>query len=429
MTGATTQSFANVLQKKYLPGIYRQFNDDYPLLKFIRQNSSDVDGQGEEAIIAMDFGVNEGGGFHGESADVAESGYPIVRRARVSLKQMTFRSRITYRLMKQAKSTAAAFARAAHYQMTATREGFTLRANFYLWGDGSGVACRVKVNDLAANDALELDRAYGLTDGGSPESVIRPGMTLRILDTKGYEPGVSQDLGTGTVDTVDFHPTNEGRIRVTFKDGYTFDDENIADGDYVYIGNTIEGWADPNETFDNRPAMGMLGFYDHELRDPLQGVSTSDEPQFKAEKIPATQANIVSRMRTARNRVAKRARRGRNRWLISSYETHERYTAALDEKVEFRNVKRFDGFFEVGMFDGRPWFRDHTAPDGRVFFVPDQHTIQRFAVDNFINFITEGGGTLKQVPNKTVFDAYLTAIYEYGIRRRNTLVSVTGMNW
>lgn len=427
MTGATTATMANLLQKKYLPGIVRQFNDDFPLLKFIRQNSEDITAEGDEAIIAMEFGVNEGGGFHGESSDVEDSGYPVIETTKVSLKQMTFRARITYKLMKKARTNANAFARGAQKQMTATREGFTLRANTYLWGDGSGVVARVASEDLAGSDSIVLDRAYGLSDGGSPESLIRPGMKLHILDTKGYTGGVTNDRGQGVVKTVDFDTGTEGQIRVTFRENYTL--ANVAVDDYVYIGNTIEGWKDAGESQDNSPAMGMLAFYDHDLRNPLQGVNTSTQPQFKAEKISITQATVISDLRKARNRIAKRQRNGRLRYMISSYETHERYTAALDSKVEFRNVQRLDGFWEVGVFDGRPWFRDHTAPDARVFFVPDGRTIERYAVDNFINFVDDSGNPLKQVPNKTVFDAYLTAIYEYGIRRRNNLVSGVGMSW
>src|SRR5690606_40983538 len=86
MTGATTATMANLLQKKYLPGIVRQFNDDFPLLKFIRQNSEDITAEGDEAIIAMEFGVNEGGGFHGESSDVEDSGYPVIETTKVSLR-------------------------------------------------------------------------------------------------------------------------------------------------------------------------------------------------------------------------------------------------------------------------------------------------------------------------------------------------------
>jgi hypothetical protein len=55
--------------------------------------------------------------------------------------------------------------------------------------------------------------------------------------------------------------------------------------------------------------------------------------------------------------------------------------------------------------------------------------IQRYAVDDFINFIDEDGSVLKQVPNKTVFDAFLTACYEYGITRRNVLVHIDGLNF
>ena len=435
---ATTQTVIQLLQLHYLPGIVRQFNAAFPLLRFIRQRSDTVDGQGEKAVIAIELGLNEGGGFHGESADVAESGHPRIRRVEVTLKQLTFRARLTYKLMRKARTNAHAFARAAQLQMTGTREAFVLTANTYLWGDGSGVICRVKdASDLASDRILTLDRAYGLSDGGAPAAIIRPGQTLHILDTKGYEPGVTTDRGTAIVEAVDDDTGTEGEIAVRVEAGHTL--SGVTADDYVYLQNTIEGWFDPGEAEDNRPAMGMLGFYDDSLRDTLQGLSPTQsvggqppEPQWKPRKVPVNQATLIPDMRRAKNRLAKKAERGRIGFVISSYETHERYAAQLDEKVEFRNVRSLDALWDVGEFDGRPWFMDHTAPDGRMFFVPvgtGGGFISRFAVDDFINFVDEGGGAMQRVPNKTVFDTLITAVYDYGIRRRNVLVSATGMTW
>lgn len=426
MAGATTETLVNILQEHYLPGIERQFNADSPLLRFLRQNTEDVNGEGEKAIIAIQTGLNEGGGFHGESADVAESGYPTVKRVEVDLKQLTFRARLTYKLMKKAKTNKYAFARGMQLQMTSTREAFILRANTYLWGDGSGVICRVKSEDLAANDLVVLDEAFGLSDGGTPAALIRPGMVLHLLDTKGFTDGVSNDRGKGTVSTVD--DDTAGEITVVFRTGYTL--AAVAAGDYVYIENTIDGWSDPGETQDNAPAMGMLAFYDSDLADPLQGLAVADEPMWKPKKHTIAEATATVDLRTAKNALKKQERRGRLLFAISSYEVHERYTAKLDDKVEFRNVRTLDGMWEVGTFDGRPWFMDHTAPDGRLFFVPAGHPIQRYAASKFIDIVSDsGGGPLNLVPNKTVFDVLLTALYEYGVKRRNVLVSGTGMNW
>ena len=55
--------------------------------------------------------------------------------------------------------------------------------------------------------------------------------------------------------------------------------------------------------------------------------------------------------------------------------------------------------------------------------------INRYAVTRFVEFVDEGTGQMYQVPNKTVFDVMLTAIYEYGISRRNGLVSGVGINF
>lgn len=427
MNAATTQTLANLLQIKYLPGLVRQFNDDYPLLRYIRQNSKAVDAEGEKARIALELGLNEGGGFHGESADVADSGYPQIKHTDISLKQMTFRSRITYRLMRKAKTTAASFARGAQLQMSATREAFTLTANQYLWADGSGVMARV-VSWTKATGVLVLDRAYGLTDGGAPAALIRRGQVLHLLDTKGYTGGVSVDRGKGIVEWVDDRTGTAGQIAVKIRSGHTIAD-TAANNDYVYLQNTIRGWTDSGEAEDNAPAMGMLGFYDHTLNASLQGIAHADEPAWKATMVPVTKAGLVAKFRSAKNALAKRTRQGRIAYLISSYECHERYCEVLDQKVEFRNVQKIDGTWDVATYDGKPWFMDHTAPDGRVFFVPQGMTLARYAVDDFINFVNEDGSTLHQVPNKTVFDMMITAVYNYGISRRDVLVSATGMTW
>lgn len=427
MPGATTQTLSTILQRNYLPGIIRQFNDDFPNLRFIRQNTEDVTAEGLEAVVALETGLNEGGGFHGESADVAQSGAPTHREVTIDLKQMTFRSRITYRLMRKARTRAHAFARGAQTQMSATRDAFTLTANAYLWGDGTGVMARVKAEDLAANDTLTLDEAYGLSDGGAPDSIIRPNQVLHILDTSTFQSGVTNDRGTGEVSTVDDQTGTAGEIDVVFKSGYTF--SGVTAGDYVFLQNTIEGWTDPGEAEDNQPAMGLLGFFDHALRDPLQGLAIATEPQWKARKVATAQATVVADVREAKNQQQKQLRNARTMYHISSFETHSRYTNEVETRIEFRNVQRIDGFWEVQVLDGRPWFRDHTAPDARLFHVPGGAMIQRYAVDDFINFIDEGGGVLQRVENKTVFDALLTAVYEYGIKRRNVLVSNTGMDW
>lgn len=429
MAGATTQTLVNILQKNYRPGIIRQFNDDFPNLRYIRQNTEDISAEGDAAVIALESGLNEGGGFHGESADVADSGHTAIDTAEVRLKQMTFRLRISLKLLRKARTNAKAFARALQNQMTGTRDAVTLTGNQYLWGDGSGVMARVKSETVDADNKLILDRAYGLTDGGAPESIIRKGQILHILDTIGFEDNVTNDRGTGEVASVKMNTGTDGEIEVELASGHTLASATLAAGDYVYLQNTIEGWTDPGESEDNRPAMGLLGFYDDDLRGSLQGVDPATDPFWTPEKIPVAQATIIEDLRKARNRVSKRIRRGRIAYAISSYETHERYAAELDTKVEFRNVNRFDAGWDFTSFYGRPWFMDHTAPDGRVFFVPEGGVMERYAVTNFVEFVDEGTGMMMHVPNKTVFDIMLTAIYEYGIGRRNGLVSATGINW
>lgn len=429
MNGATTQTVANLLQKNYLPGITRQFNDDFPNLRFIRQNSSSISAEGDEAIMSIQTGLNEGGGFHGENADVADSGYSRTSTVNVRLKQMTFRLRISLKLMRKARTNAHAFARALQHHMTATKDAVTLTANQYLWGDGTGVMARVVSETVTADNKLILNRAYGLTNGGSPESIIREGQVLHILDTSTYQDGVTNDRGTGVVKAVDWDTGTEGQIEVTLESGHTLASATLAADDYVFLQNTIEGWTDPGESEDNRPAMGMLGFYDNTLRSTLQGQDVTTNPKWKAEELGATQTSVIADLRRARNRVSKRVRRGRVAYAISSYETHERYADALDSKVEFRNVRTFDGGWDFDNFYGRPWFMDHTAPDGRLFMVPTGGNIQRFAVTRFMEFVQDSNSQMNLVPNKTVYDILLTAIYEYGINRRNSLVSVDGLNW
>lgn len=430
---ATTTTLGTILQQQYLPGITTQLNSSTPNLRYVRQNSKTVNAEGTEAEIAVQIGYNESVGRHGESADVPNSGYPTVKKVKVSTKQISARARLTYLLMRRARTQAASFARGAQLQMTSTRNAFTLTVNQYLWGDGTGVVCRVKSQTLTANRKIKLYQQYGLTDGGAPEYTVRVGQTLHLLDTKGYTDGVSTDRGQGVVEAVDMNTGTAGEIEVTIKAGHTIDATNTAVGDYVYLQNTISGWTDAGETADNRPAMGFLGFYDADLVGTLQTVDVTTDPWWKPNKVTVAQATAVRDMRRAYNLAEKRSGAdspdGKIAYLISSYETQERFVTELDEKVEFRNVQKVDGYWEALMYNGKPWFKDQTAPDGRVFFKPAGNSIERHASDDFINFVNDGRDTLHLVPNKTVFDAILTAVYEYGIRRRNHLVSAVGMNW
>lgn len=426
MSGGTTGTLVNILQQNYLPGIVRQFNADFPNLRFIRQNSEDITSEGEKAVIAIQTGLNEGGGFHGESADVPQSGVPIVKKVEVTLKQYSHRARLTYRLMRKARTNAHAFARGMQLQMTSTREAFTLTANAYLWGDGTGVMARVEDEDIAGAVTLTLNRKYGLDNGGGPEAIIRPGQVLHVLDTRIYTDGVTADRGKGEVEWVD--DDDAASVIVKIKAGHTL--AGVTAGDYVYLQNTIQGWTDPGESEDNRPAMGLLGMYSSTLVPSLQGLSAASEPMWKPKEVPVSEGTAVRDLRKMKHALAKKVRNGRINYMISTYETHERYAKTLDDKVEFRNVQSLDAMWDMATFEGRPWFMDHTAPDGELFAVPSGEFVQRYAVTDFIEMIADsGGGPLNLVPNKTVFDMILSAIYEYGIKRRNVLVRGTGLTW
>lgn len=435
MSGASTQTLSTILQEKYLPGIVRQFNDDYPLLKYVRQDADSVNAEGTKAVIALELSLNEGGGFHGETEDVDDSGYPEFTRVEVSLKQMTFRARITYRLMRQAKTTANSFVQGMQKVMSATREGFTLRANQYLWGDGSGTMARVKSTTVGVDRKMKFNRGYGLTDGGMPRQIIRRGMKIHILDTKGYTAGVSADRGYAVVEAVNEKTGTADEIEVTVKTGHTL--TGVTAGDYVYIGNTIEGWTGAGQSGDNAPAMGMLGFYDEAVRDTLQGLSPTVTvgtnvacPEWKGTSFTATgAADVLRTMRSAKHELAITTRMGRLNYIISNYKAYEAWASALDQKLEFRNVQKIDGSFEYAVYDGRPWFMDHTCPEYRAFLQPTGSTMSRFAVDDFINFVDQDGNSLHMVPNKTVFDTFLTATYNYGVKRRNNLTQVKGLNF
>ncbi len=426
--GATVQSLSDLLQIKYAPGLTRQFNDSHPNLTFIRQNSEDVTAEGDKCVIGIETGLNEAGGVHGESADVPAAVSPTVRNVEVRLKQTTFRARISWKFMKKARTTTNAFARGLDLTLRSTRTAMMLTANGYTWGDGSGVICRVKARvDLGGGvGTIDLDRSWDIVGGGQPFLTIRPNQTIHILDIKGF--GGATDRGQFKVNTVDVEadPTHVV-ANVTVVGAATI--AAIAVDDFVYLQNTITGFTDTDETEDNSPPMGLTGFYDELLVDPLQGLAVATEPFWKPHKRNATQATVIGDMNRARNAQMKRAPGNRIEFIIGSHETRERWHDALVQKAEWRNVSRIDGSFDVAVFAGRPFFADHTAPDTIAFFIPGGGAIQRYNVADFIEVVNDDNSTLHLVPNKTVFDILFTTLYEFGISRRNNLVSLRQMNW
>jgi hypothetical protein len=427
--GATVQSLSDLLQIKYAPGLVRQFNDSHPNLTFIRQNSEDVTAEGDKCVIGVETGLNEAGGTHGESADVPAAVSPTVRNVEVSLKQTTFRARISWKFMKKARTTTNAFARGLDLTLRSTRTAMMLTANGYTWGDGSGVICRVltTVDGGGALGTLTLNRAWDIVGGGAPFLTIRQNQIIHILDTKGFNG--TTDRGTFKVDTVDLEDDPSWtKITVTTQSG-TYAAAAVAVDDYVYLQNSITGWTDTDETEDNSPPMGLTGFYDELLVDPLQGLAVATEPFWKPHKRTATQATVIGDMNRARNAQMKRAPGNRIEYLIGTHETRERWHDALVQKAEWRNVSKIDGSFDVAVYAGRTFFADHTAPDGIVFFIPGGNAIQRYNVADFIEVVNDDNSTLHLVPNKTVFDVLFTTLYEFGISRRNNLVSLRGMTW
>jgi len=435
--GATVQSLSDLLQIKYAPGLAPQFNDSHPNLNYIRQNNEDVTAEGDKCVIGIETGLNEAGGFHGESADIAAAGSPTVRNVELTLKQQTFRARISWKFMKKARTTAHAFARGLDLTLRSTRTAMMLTSNGYTWGDGSGVICRVKAETDSTGQLgiFDLDRAWdhtggGGNDGGQPFLTIRQNQVIRLLDQKGVTGGET-DRGQFKVLTVDVEVgAAAGFVRVTvttLSGTYAAADPQIDD--YVYLQNTITGYTDTDETQDNSPAMGMMGFYDDTLVDPLQGLAVATEPFWKPPKLYATEATIVSDMNKARTAIMKRSPGSRIEYVISSHECRDRWHDALIQKAEWRNVKKLDGSWEVAVLGGRPYFVDHTAPDGIVFFIPGSNTMQRYNVADFIEVVNDDNSTLHLVPNKTVFDILFTTLYEFGIRRRNNLVSLRNVNW
>ncbi|MCP4901246.1 MAG: phage major capsid protein [bacterium] len=427
--GSTAQSLSDLLQIKYAPGLTRQFNDSHPNLTYIRQNSEDVVAEGDKCVIGIETGLNEAGGTHGESADVPTAVSPTVRNVEVRLKQMTFRARISWKFMKKARTTTNAFARGLDLTLRSTRTAMMLTANTYTWGDGSGVICRVltETDDGGANGTLTLDRAMGQTDGGAPFLTIRQNQVLHILDTKGFNG--TTDRGQMKVNTVDLEDNAAWtKVTVTMLVG-TFAAAAIAVDDYVYLQNSITGWTDTDEVEDNSPPMGLPGFYDDALVDPLQGLAIATEPFWRPHKRTATQPTIIGDMNRARDAQMKRAPGSRVEYLISSYESRERWHDALVQKAEWRNVQKLDGSWDVAVYAGRPFFADHTAPDGKIYFIPGGSSIQRYNVADFIEVVNDDNSTLHLVPNKTVFDILFTTLYEFGISRRNNLVSLNGVTW
>lgn len=427
--GATVQSLSDLLQIKYAPGLTRQFNDSYPNLSFIRQNSEDVVAEGDKCVIGIETGLNEAGGVHGESADVPAAVSPTVRNIEVSLKQTTFRARISWKFMKKARSTTNAFARGLDLTLRSTRTAMMLTANGYTWGDGSGVICRVKttVDDGGANGTMTLNRAWDVANGGAPFLTIRNNQTIHVLDRKGF--GGAVDRGQAKVNTVDLED-DPSHIKVTVSMLVsTYAAAAIAVNDYVYLQNSITGFVDSDETEDNSPPMGLTGFYDDALVDPLQGLAVATEPFWRPHKRNATQATVIGDMNRARNAQMKRAPGNRIEYLIATHETRERWHDALVQKAEWRNVSKLDGSYDVAVYAGRPFFADHTAPDGIVFFIPGGNVIQRYNVADFIEVVNDDNSTLHLVPNKTVFDILFTTLYEFGITRRNNLVSLRAMTW
>lgn len=140
--GATLTTFDSILKEVWLSPLRSALNHKTVLNHRIAKNEKDVEGDLNNALIPIHKSRNHGIGARAEDADLPTSGNQGYTQAKVPMRYIYGRIRITGQIMKAAKSNKGSFVRAVQSEMQGLERDLSRDENRMLFRAGTGILAR-----------------------------------------------------------------------------------------------------------------------------------------------------------------------------------------------------------------------------------------------------------------------------------------------
>ena len=322
---ATTGQLDQILKTLYLPPIRENFNRATVLMNALRVGTEGVSGQ--NVVTPLWYGYSQGVGARDESQDLPTARKSLYKQSTTSLKTNYGRIELTGHLIRATRDDRGSFIRAVGSEIQNMTAGIKNDYNRQCFGDGTGVLAK--------------------KDGGSTSA------TELVVDSTQY---LKVDMPIFMEATASIYRVVD-KITSTTR-FFTTAAATIQDNKLIYRG---EGDTTRNKNIE---IMGLKGLvYDTSSTD-IQGLNQTNDSWWK----PATAvvidavADIEDDFQTMYTNIEKNG--GTPDLMVTTYEMHDSYAAALQGQRRYANVMDFKGGFKGLEFNGLAIVPDKDCQDG-----------------------------------------------------------------
>lgn len=363
----TMASADSALKNYYLGAVSQQLNTAVnPFLAKIRQSTADV--WGKEVRRLAQYGVNGGIGAGTEDGDLPSAAGNNYEQFVTTLKNLYGTLEISDKAVRASENSAGAFVNLLNAEMEGLIRSSSFNFGRMLFGDGSGVLCKVK---SVAGNTVTADSVINLIEG----------MCVDILSSAGAE----------------ISGAAARRITAVDRDKKTF----------TVSGNTLSGVAEGN-------LVCVQGSYNLELTG-LGAIFKSTGTLYGLDRgthswmIPYMKASVGAiseiAIQTAIDRLEEQAG-SRVDFIVCSWGVKRALQKALSESRMLTGTAELAGGYRAMTYNGIPVVADRFCPAGTMYLL----NTSDFCLHQLCDWKwLEGddGRVLKQVPGKPLYTATL----------------------
>lgn len=445
-SGATLQTevIDAIYKKFYLPAVRDLLNNKKILTRYIRTNTEDV--AGEEAVISVNSGRNEGIGHIYEQGKLPDPGKQQYNTLRYGIKQ--FYGRILFSGLSQAasKNDRGAFIRVMDGEIKGLARDMQIEFNRIAFGDGSGRLARISA---VSTNVYTLELPGGFSQNlGLGTQYIRDGMRVAAIRTDSTSPEVAGYWALSTnlagvrayyvintnysASTCQFSLTPGGSA-VTLVDNSLGNALAPAANQNWYLFRASEStaavrmqdtsaWAEPfglAAIVEDSDPTGPFGTANY-----VGGLSASTNSIWRAAIIDNNSVPVpfAQDLMQQGMDLVDQVGDGTVKMWMTTHGIRRQYVNQLVANKRYVGTMELDGGFSAVTYDERPIVVDKDCTRGRMYGL-DLDTLMLFMLNDY-QWMDADGSILQRLLDRDAYQATLYRYHQFGTDARNRNVGI-----
>lgn len=407
-TQLSLSSASNILKTYFIPNMVQVFNKQTILWDRIERVEK-WNAEGKNVTLALHYGRHSqaASARAGSAATLPQASTQKYQNAIVPTAYLYTTIEVEGPIIAAARSSAGSFVRAIKSEMDGATESHAKGMNRQANGDGSGALCKVVSGS---------GTAYVVDDGaGHKYSYLQQGNATQV-DWIGSD-NVTVKLANATV-TLGAE-VSTGLSLTTTSASLSALDYAVLEGT---LGLEMSGLRAIISTADPTFSFSQTG---------LQNIPVASNPWWASQIVGSTSTLQDLRVDLLRRVITKVSRNTPNgiediKFILTGPDSQDKYFQLCADARIAVNTMILDGGYEGLEFSGIPIVADPEHLEGYFdFIVPDALAICQFADDDWMDM---DGNVLSRVYNKDLYKATLFGYRNIGVKARNALGALVGIN-